>query len=41
MKMFFCGDMVFGDEFQELVTQKVLEAFDEQINRIEKLMEES
>ena len=30
----------FGDDFQELVTQKVIEAFDEQIKRIEKRMEE-
>ena len=30
----------YGDGFQELVTQKVLEAFDEQIKRIEKQMEE-
>lgn len=29
-----------GDGFQELVTQKVIEAFDEQISRIEKQMEE-
>jgi len=30
----------YGDGFQELVTQKVIEAFDEQISRIEKQMEE-
>ena len=36
----FCGDMVFGDGFQELVTQKVTEAFDEQIRRVEEQMEE-
>lgn len=30
----------YGDGFQELVTQKVIEAFDEQISRIEKEMEE-
>ena len=30
----------FGDGFQKLVTQKVIEAFDEQISRIEKQMEE-
>lgn len=35
----FCGDTVFGDGFQELVTQKVIEAFDEQISRIEKQLE--
>ena len=29
-----------GEGFQEIVTQKVLEAFDEQISRIEKQMEE-
>lgn len=36
----FCNDKIMGDGFQELVTQKVLEAFDEQIIRIEKQMEE-
>lgn len=30
----------YGDGFQELVTQKVIEAFDEQIRRIEKQMEQ-
>lgn len=30
----------YGDGFQELVTRKVLEAFDEQISRIEKQMQE-
>lgn len=30
----------YGNGFKELVTQKVLEAFDEQISRIEKQMEE-
>lgn len=30
----------YGDGFQKLVTQKVIEAFDEQISRIEKQMEE-
>ena len=30
----------YGDGFKELVTQKVIEAFDEQISRIEKQMEE-
>lgn len=30
----------YGEGFQELVTQKVLEAFDEQISRIEKQLEE-
>lgn len=30
----------YGDGFQELVTKKVIEAFDEQISRIEKQMEE-
>ena len=33
---YFC----YGDGFQELVTQKVIEAFDEQISRIEKQMEQ-
>lgn len=36
----FCNDKIMGDGFQELVTQKVLEAFYEQIRRIEKRMEE-
>ena len=36
----FCNDKIMGDGFQELVTQKVIEAFDEQIRRIEKQMEE-
>lgn len=35
-----CSYTGLGDGFQELVTQKVLEAFDEQISRIEKQMEE-
>lgn len=35
----YCNDKGMGDGFQELVTQKVLEAFDEQISRIEKQME--
>lgn len=30
----------YGDNFKELVTQKFIEAFDEQISRIEKQMEE-
>ena len=30
----------YGNGFKKLVTQKVLEAFDEQISRIEKQMEE-
>ena len=29
----------YGDGFQKIVTQKVIEAFDEQISRIEKQME--
>lgn len=35
-----CWYNCMGDGFQELVTQKVIEAFDEQIIRIEKQMEE-
>ena len=35
----YCDFKCMGDGFQELVTQKVLEAFDEQISRIEKQME--
>lgn len=35
-----CGYSCMGDGFQELATQKVIEAFDEQISRIEKQMEE-
>lgn len=35
-----CGYSCMGDGFQKLVTQKVTEAFDEQIGRIEKQMEE-
>lgn len=36
----YCDFECMGDGFQELVTQKVIEAFDEQISRIEKQMEE-
>lgn len=36
----YCDFKSMGDGFQELVTQKVLEAFDEQTSRIEKQMEE-
>lgn len=36
----YCDFKCMGDGFQKLVTQKVLEAFDEQIIRIEKQMEE-
>lgn len=36
----YCDFKSMGDDFQELVTQKVLEAFDKQISRIEKQMEE-
>lgn len=36
----YCDFKSMGDGFQELVTQKVIEAFDEQISRIEKQMEE-
>lgn len=32
--------LCYGDGFRELVTRKVVEAFDEQISRIEKQMEE-
>lgn len=35
-----CGYSCMGDGFKELVTQKVIEAFDEQVSRIEKRMEE-
>lgn len=36
----YCDFKSMGDDFQELATQKVIEAFDEQISRIEKRMEE-
>lgn len=36
----YCDFKSMGDGFQELVTQKVIEAFDEQIRRIEKQMEQ-
>ena len=35
----YCDFKSMGDGFQELVTQKVIKAFDEQISRIEKQME--
>lgn len=35
-----CGYSCMGDGFLELVTHKILEAFDEQISRIKKQMEE-
>lgn len=36
----YCDFGCMGDGFKELVTQKVIEAFNEQIRRIEKQIEE-